>query len=84
MVYKRAIIVGCSENIINIPDQQLLVHFCILLAGRFLLLDFHTFSKLVGVVRTLSIFQTKFHDKLLVHFCTLLAGHFIITPQYFF
>ena len=29
--------VGCSENIINIPDQQLLVHFCTLLAGRFII-----------------------------------------------
>ena len=36
--------VGCSENIINLPDQQLLVHLCTVVL---LLLHFHTFSKLM-------------------------------------
>ena len=47
IIYNRAKMVECSENIINFPDQQLLVYFCTLLAGRFLLLQFHTYSKLV-------------------------------------
>ena len=36
--------VGCGENIINLPDQQLLVQLCTVIL---LLLHFHTFSKLM-------------------------------------
>ena len=36
--------VGCSENIIKIPDQQPVVHLSILLAGPFIIIPV---SKLV-------------------------------------
>ena len=48
IVYRRAILVGCSKNNINFPDQlqdKLLVHFFTLLDGGYTIATLHTFSE---------------------------------------